>query len=157
MHRCRTRCAYTCVMILASTASAETRPLMFLSDFIVSMVCIVIGHPLPPLSEQLDKIYLVMCQGSLFFPISMPASIAAFYLSLLTSSEPCTMISRSLSRMQTERGNTGQQLTMSGENPPLLSFIVLVLYHPLLVTLQHSHNLYRFLPNTKDVRFQYVV
>lgn len=65
------------------------------------IVCIVSTHPRPPFSEQLDKVHLMMCQVCLF-PLFY-GWVAAFYLSPLTSAEPRTMISHSLSRMQTER------------------------------------------------------
>lgn len=65
------------------------------------IACIVSTHPRPPFSEQLDKVHLMMCQVCLF-PLFY-GWVAAFYLSPLTSAEPRTMISHSLSRMQTER------------------------------------------------------
>lgn len=58
-------------LILASTGPCWNEiSLLFLPDFIVFMVCVVGTRPLPPLSEQLDKIHLMMCQVCLFFSFS---------------------------------------------------------------------------------------
>lgn len=77
------------------------------------------------------------------------------------------MISHSLSGMQTQRGDTGQQLPMSENRRAATSALVsltgmvcmlLGLHLPLLVTLQYSHiNVCCFLPTTKDVCRQYVM
>lgn len=121
---------------------------VFLCDFIVFMVCIVSTHPLPPPSEQLDKIHLMVCQEVCFFSfLRLSCRVLSFSIN---QSCPCTMISRSLSRIETQRGDTGQQLPMSGNRRAATSALVSLtdvvrmlpaLHPPLLVALQYFHNL----------------
>lgn len=156
------QCAYVCVCTdpnLGGPHWNEISP-VFLRDFIVFMVCIMSTHPLPPPSEQLDKIHLMVCQEVCFFSSSVRLSCRLLSFSI-NQTCPCTMISRSLSRMQTQRGETGQQLPMSENRRAATSALVsltmivcmlLTLHPPLLVTLQYSYiNVYCFPPTTKDL------
>lgn len=88
MCRCRAFWVHTCACVcvdprLLSPCRNEIPP-VFLCDFIVFMVWIMRTHPLPPPSEQLDKIHLMVCQEVCFFFIFY-ARLAGFYLSPITS------------------------------------------------------------------------
>lgn len=65
-HRCRTSSMRSALILASAGPCRNEISLLLLPDFIVFMVCIVSTRPLPPLSEQLDKIHLMMCQVRLF-------------------------------------------------------------------------------------------
>lgn len=85
-------------------------PPVFLRDFIVFMVCIISTYPLPPPSEQLDKIHLMVCQEVGFFP--PPPRLSCKVLSF--SNNQVLSVYNDLPQSQRDRGGTGQQLPMSG-------------------------------------------
>ena len=147
-----------CVLILVFSALAEMRSLQCSCVILLSSWSVLWGptHYLLP-SEQLDKIHLMGCQEVCFFSFLRSSCQVLSFSN--NQSCPCTMISRSLSGMQTQQGDTGQQLPMSGNRRAATSALVsltgmvcllVTLQPPLLVTLQPSHlNVYCFLPTTK--------
>lgn len=149
-----------CVLILVSSALVEMRSLQCSCVILLSSWSGLWGptHYLLPQSSWIKYTWWCAKKYAFFYFLRSTCRVLSFSNN---QSCPCTMISRSLSGMQTQQGDTGQQLPMSGNRRAATSALVsltgmvcmlVTLHPPLLVALQSSHiNVYCFPPTTKDV------
>lgn len=128
IYRCRSLSMRACVCVCGTNPNlsgpTEMRSLQC-SCLILLFSGSVLWAPTHYLLPQSSwkKIYLMLCQEVFFFPFSVRLSCRLLSYSN-NQTCPCTMISRSLSGTQTQRGETGQELPMSEstELPLLLWF-----------------------------------